>query len=160
VGENLSDTNQSQDLVLFFVHLVGIAVGSIVVAGQVQHAVEGVEEELVSDRDVVFFGLGAGVGEADVDFAGERAAFGVEVDGEGDYVGGPFEAEELSVKVGHLFVTDEDHVEVAERRVQETERRAQVLAEVSGVRGPGGGGDGEVEGGRLPWCGVLSPLRG
>jgi len=96
----------------------------------VQHAVEGVEEEFVFEGDLALARLLSGVGEAEVDFSGKRAAFEVEVEGEGEDVSGGAEVHVAVVELGHCRVADEGEGQFAQGGFEEGMGTAEVVPEV------------------------------
>jgi hypothetical protein len=145
-GEDRADAEALQDVVFPLVHRGEVAVGSIVEPGQVQHAVEGVEEQLVAQGDAGGACAAGGVGDAEDDLAGGDAAAGVVVELEREDVGRAGEVHEALVEVGHAAVADEGDRELAQGGLEEAVGARELAPEVGQVWAAGRGGGGEVEG--------------
>lgn len=144
-GKGGADTKLRQDFVFCAVHPAELCGGFIVEAGQVQHAVEGVEEQLVGEGDFALGGLPSGLWGADDDFGVDDAAAAVGVKGEAEDVGGAVDAHELLMEEAHASVADDGERQFAEGGVCERAGQGEVFAEEGHKGFAGRCGDGQIE---------------
>ena len=105
-GQSLTLQNPLQQLLLRDGHFLGQDRRGVVVAGEVEEAVEGVEEDFLVGFEAVFRRAITGDSGADEDFAV----------GKGDDVGFGGVAEDVAVDAGHGGAVDEDEVNRRELR--------------------------------------------
>jgi hypothetical protein len=101
------------------VHGGEIAVGSIVEPCQVQHPVQGVQEQFTVHRDALGTCPALRHGHADDDLAARDSAAGVSFKWEGENVGWPGGAHEPLMQFRHPPVPDERQREVAQGRAED-----------------------------------------
>jgi hypothetical protein len=93
----------------------------------VQHAVKGVQQQLVGHGRRVPARLATGLGDADDHFTGDRSPAGIEFERKRQNVGRTAHAEELLVQSCHANVADQRQRKFAQRRPEEAVGRQQVF---------------------------------
>jgi hypothetical protein len=108
------------------VHLGVGALGSIDVAAQVQHAVQGVQEQLVFLPKLVFPSPPAGLSNADNDFPFRDLPAGVSFQRKGQNIRWARDAHELFMQRAHARVADECHRHLGQRGPEQCMSRRKI----------------------------------